>query len=250
MTTGVVLLISYNVVRKLYETDTYQVSGSRQIERDLHDRPTTTASTPITYLETTTETTKETTTVKTTEFPEISEITEILANTESEHEFEPILPMPEFILDRKSTSDLPLCPIYYHEPKLIFTEKQPPGIYPTQERMNSPTIMPDWFGLSDNKTLRKIEETKSIEKFRIDKNRLFDHWMNLSITRNEVNEEFKSIVRNGGHYWVVLSECLIEGQNDGFRGWNGSFKAILRAFWVFLGHFGPGHHFKVKKWHF
>jgi len=104
---------------------------------------------------------------------------------------------------------LPLCPIYYHEPKLIFTEKQPPGIYPTQERMNSPTIMPDWFGLSENKTLRKIEESKSIDKFRIDKTRLFDHWMNLSITRNEVNEEFKSIVRNGGHYWVVLSECRI-----------------------------------------
>ena len=172
-------------------------------------KPSTTTSTPITYLETTTETTKETTTVKTTEFPEISEITEILANTESDHEFEPILPMPEFNLDRKSTSDLPLCPIYYHEPKLIFTEKQPPGIYPTQERMNSPTIMPDWFGLSENKTLRKIEESKSIDKFRIDKTRLFDHWMNLSITRNEVNEEFKSIVRNGGHYWVVLSECRI-----------------------------------------
>ena len=31
-------------------------------------------------------------------------------------------------------------------------------------------------------------------------------------------------------------------QNVGFRGWNGSFKAILRAFWVLLGHFGPGHH--------
>ena len=67
LTTGVILLVSYNVVRKLYETDTYQVSGSKQIQRDLHDSFRVASTLEPTLTETTTrKTTTETTTTGTT----------------------------------------------------------------------------------------------------------------------------------------------------------------------------------------
>ena len=69
----------------------------------------------------------------------VTQASQTRKKTKIHEQFEPILPFPKFTLNRKP-SKLPLCPIYHHEPELIFTKKQPPQIFPSDERHASATV--------------------------------------------------------------------------------------------------------------
>ena len=70
---------------------------------------------------------------------DVTKASQTRKKTKIHEQFEPILPFPKFSLNRKP-SKLPLCPIYHHEPELIFTKKQPPQIFPSDERHASATV--------------------------------------------------------------------------------------------------------------
>ena len=56
------------------------------------------------------------------------------------------------------------------------------------------------YGPSEDKDERKKVEMEHLDYFRARKNEVFEKWMNMNVSREEVNKEFKDVVSFGGHY--------------------------------------------------